>query len=159
MSHFPTSVITTVKNDLIAKANTIYNGKTLAIHQAESNYDAIAAYYNENSTDKLWKPDVKVAYLPSAVVGEEFKTTAQLQNVYFMLTQGSYIDSTQSIIRNSFLTVFPAQNSPTVANLLNLCRRYMTRFEKLFVVVNGTDYSVPNIAVPGKADFVIYGFL
>ncbi len=132
-----TAQLQILKNDIfVTKPNVVYNGKTISSYVSNSNYTTLAAFYNSNITPSvnIWRPDIKITELPSAILMSEFVAlTAVKQNGYFVLTQGDYLDATDSNTRTSFTTIF-GSSSITKTNLLNLAQRVATYFEALFIV-------------------------
>jgi hypothetical protein len=131
-----TSQLQTLKNDLfVTRIDQVYLGKTFAIHIAESNYNVLADFYNTATNQNIWKPDLKVNELSSAIIMSAFVgLTAVKQNGYFVLTQGEYIDATNANIRAGFTTIFGA--GTTLNNLTALAQRFATNFEFLFTSNN-----------------------
>jgi hypothetical protein len=109
----------------------INSDPNLAAARAAGDQGAIAAYYNAAGTGNIWKPDIDVSTLNTAIVWAEFVAlTVAKQNGYFAMTQGGNIDATSSNIRGGFTAVFGGTTSLT--NLTALAQRVATRFEALF---------------------------
>lgn len=126
-----------LKTDLFTtRTDQVLSGKTFAIHIAESNYKVLAEFYNSYTNQNIWKPDLKVTELSKAIVMSAFiALTAIKQNGYFVLTQGEFIDATNSNIRAGFASIFGA-GTATTNNLTALAQRFATNFEFLFTTAN-----------------------
>lgn len=133
-----TNQLQALRTDLFTtRANQVYSGKNFASHISESNYKTLAEFYNSptNPGQNIWKPDLKVSELSPAIVMSAFiALTAVKQNVYFVLTQGEYIDATNANIRAGFVSIFGA--GATVNNLTAIAQRVATNFEFLFTTSN-----------------------
>ena len=139
-----TAQLTTLKADLLSKSNTVHNGKTFFIHNSESNYKALADYYNSlvSPTQMIWRPNLPKIELSKQIVMSAFVSlTAVKQNGYIVLTQADTIDATDANIRASFSTIFGA--GTTLNNLTAVAQRAATNFEFLFTTANvSTAYGI-----------------
>lgn len=116
---------------LTFKAAINADATALAMKNA-GNTGGIATYYNQtNGVDKVWRPDLSIGELNTAIVWSEFISfTVAKQNGYFAMTQGGNVDATSTNIRNGFTSIFTGTTSLT--NLTALAARLATRFEVVF---------------------------
>jgi len=121
-----------LKTDINSKLNTVITGGTIAINLGNSNFQNIADYYNSNSANTVWRPDVKASEVTAQVVGSVYVLlTAVKQNGFQMYLLGGTIDATAQTVRDGFSAIFG--NGATLTNLTNVSKRTATIFEMLFV--------------------------
>lgn len=127
--------IAILKTDILSNYATVLdNGKTIAINIAETNFQAIADYYNQDATPvvSLWIPNLNPKDLNKGLVMTEFiALTALKQQGWFAMTTGNEVDATNNLVRTNFGTLFGG-NSQTTANLSAMAQKNATRFEALF---------------------------
>lgn len=128
------AVLSALKTDINSKLNTVIaNGKTMGILIAESNFVAIAAYYNGNSAVTIYRKNIDPKELSPCLVMTEFiALTAAKQNGWFALVNSGSIDATNATVRANFTTLFTSGTSLT--NLNNVAQRLATIYESLFVL-------------------------
>lgn len=104
----------------------------IAAVRAAGDQGAVAAYYNTLDAGTIWRPDITVSELNTAIIWTEFAAlSVALQNTYLALISAPFIDTTKANIRGGFSAIFgPATTSR--ANLIALAQRTPTRFESLF---------------------------
>lgn len=118
---------TTLKTDMHSAGNAAALGAFLAA----TDWVSIAAFYNANSAQTVWKPNISVRDLTRNIVGSAFDAlTAQKQNGYLALTSGGVVDATSASIRAWFSDIFGA--GVTLTALTAEAQRLATRFELLF---------------------------
>lgn len=131
--------VAVLKTDMNSKLNTVIaNGKTINQNLQESNFQAIADYYNTNATPRLdlWRPDLNPKDLNKFLVMTEFQAlTVQKQNGWFAMIGGDEVDATSALVRTNFATIFGG-GSTTTANLTAQAKKVATNFEKLFTTSN-----------------------
>lgn len=131
--------IAVLKTDIDSKLNTVLaNGKTLNMNLQESNFQAVADYYNTAASPQLdlWRPDLNPRDLNKFLVMTEFQAlTLQKQNGWFAMIGGDEVDATSALVRANFATIFGAA-SATAVNLTAAAKKAATVFEKLFTTSN-----------------------
>lgn len=92
----------------------------------------IVAHYSQPGTGTIWRPEITVKELNTAIVWSEYAAlTVALQNTYRALIAPGFIDATSANIRGGFSTIFGAATASR-ANLLAIAQRVPTRFEALY---------------------------
>lgn len=131
--------IAVLKTDINSKLNTVLpNGKTMNANLQETNFQAIADYYNTNASPQLdlWRPDLNPKDLNKYLVMTEFQAlTVQKQNGWFAIIGGNEVDATAAQVRTNFATILGAASVSTT-NLTAQAKKIATNFEKLFTVSN-----------------------
>lgn len=131
--------ISVLKTDINSKLNTVLsNGKTIGLNLQESNFQAIADYYNGVASPQidLWRPDLNPKDLNKFLVMTEFQAlTVQKQNGWFAMIGGDEVDATSALVRTNFATIFGG-GSQTTANLSVVAKKAATNFEALFTTNN-----------------------
>lgn len=103
-----------------------------AANLAAGNHGAIALYYNSAGTGTVWRPNIDVSELNTAIVWSDFAAlTVAKQNTYLAMITAGFVDATNANIRAGFTTVFGG-GSQSLTNLTALAQRVPTRFEQLF---------------------------
>lgn len=145
ITDFTQAQLTTLKNDMLTNQ---------AANVTAGNHGGIAAYYNANGAGLIWRPDIGVSELNTAVVWSDFAAlTAIKQNTYFAMIAPGIVDATSVNIRNGFTAVFGA-GTPSVTNLTALAQRAPTRLEALYVTSGVTaKYNVKLLA--GDISYVL----
>ncbi len=130
------SEITTLRNNIITNKNVVYNGKTLKTWLGESNKAEVAAYYNTANTVDIWKPDLTPELLTNIIVMSDFIALSQGQrDAWVAMSKLSAIDTTKSLMRTNFVSIFGVGTATTVSATA-LAQRKATRFEELFTTSN-----------------------
>lgn len=132
------SELTVLKNDIIAKSATVYNGSTFAIHQSNTKFDQVAAYYNSIASPQvdLWRPDVLIGDITNIIDMSAYITlTVAKQNGWMAMSQGSVIDATLSQVRANFVTIF-GNGTATTNAAISISKKAATNFELLYTTNN-----------------------
>lgn len=127
-----------IKNHINANLNVICpNGDTINNNLGNSNFQAIADYFNSSSEQQIWRPDLDPRELNKYLVMTEFQAlTVQKQNGWFAMIGGNGVDATSALVRTNFSTIF-GSGSATTANLSAAARRFATLFESLYNTADG----------------------
>lgn len=136
-----TENLTAIKNLINSNLQTVIEGKTIEIHIAETNFQPIADWFNQDNspTVNIWIPNLDPKTLNQALVMSEFQAlTVQKQNGWFAMIGGNEVNATIAQVRTNFGTIF---SGATLSNLTAMAQRPATRFENLSVVTNGTGKS------------------
>lgn len=136
-----TAQLQVLKTNILANLNTVAGSDTISNHMANSNWQAIADYYNSVAVPAkdLCRPDVSNYELAKNIVMSAYVTlTAVRQNGFMVYLQSPILDATSQNIRDGFTTIFGA-GSQTVINLTALAKKPATYFEVLFIgsIVSG----------------------
>jgi hypothetical protein len=119
----------------------------VAADLAAGNDGNIAIYYNSTDpTRTVWKPNVTVHDMNTAIVWSEFVVLTDLkQRAYMAITQNGTVDATSLNVRNGFNSIFGASSSLT--NLTAIAQQPATRFEALdaFWVTTGGTVGVTSV--------------
>lgn len=141
---------TTLRNHINANLNlNIGAAGTMSNALGNSNWDAIADYYNSVRTPQvdLWRPNVSPSELQNAIVMSAYVAlTAVKQNGFMVYLQAPLLDATNQNIRDGFNTIFGA--GATLTALTALAKKPATNFENLFTVSNVS--SVFGVLVTGS---------
>jgi len=130
--------LTTLKNDITAKANTVYSGSTFSVHQSNSRFDILATYYNTVASPQtdLWRPDIAISEITNIIDMSGYTgLTVARQNGWMAMSQGSVIDATLSLVRTNFTTIF-GNNTATTNAAIAVAKKAATNFEMLYTTSN-----------------------
>ena len=127
-----------IKNHMNANLNVICpNGDTINNNLGNSNFQALADYFNSSSAQQIWRPDLDPKELNKYLVMTEFQAlTVQKQNGWFAIIGGNQVDATAALVRTNFSTIFGG-GSTTATNLSAAARRLATVFESLYNTAEG----------------------
>lgn len=133
-----TQQILDIKNHMDSNLNVVCpNGDTININLSNSNFQAVADYFNTNSAQQIWRPDLDPKELNKHLVMTEFQALSiQKQNGWFAMIGGNSVDATAALVRTNFSTIFGG-GSTTTSNLSAAARRFATVFENLYNVTEG----------------------
>ena len=130
------SEITTLRNNIIAVKDTVYNGKTIKTWLGESNRAEVAAYYNSVGSNDIWRPDLTPEEMTSIINMANFiSLPAGNRDAWMAMSKLSTIDTTKSLVRTNFVSIF-GNGTATTVSATALAQRKATRFEELFTVSN-----------------------
>jgi len=135
-----TAELQTLKTHINNNLNIVTGGATIGTHISNTNYQAIADYYNSNALIDIWKSDIPASDITKSIVSSAFTTlTAVKQNALLLYINGITIDATAQNVRDGFNNIFGA--GATLTNLTNVAKRTATIFESLFIgAIQGTAY-------------------
>ena len=126
------SEITTLRNNIIAVKDTVYNGKTIKTWLGESNRAEVAAYYNSAGSNDIWRPDLTPEEMTSIINMANFiSLPAGNRDAWMAMSKLSKIDATQALVRTNFVSIFGSGTATTVSATA-LAQRKATNFEFLF---------------------------
>lgn len=126
------SEITTLRNNIIAVKDTVYNGKSIKAWLGESNKAEVAAFYNSVSTTDIWRPDLTPEEMTTIIVMSNFiSLPAGNRDAWMAMSKLSRIDATQALVRTNFVSIF-GNGTATTNAATALAQRKATKFEALF---------------------------
>lgn len=117
----------------VFKAAILADGNVSAFVSAQ-NHIAIAAYYNGAGTGNIWRPDIKVSEINTALVGSEFVALTAIKQNLFLVIASAPVDATSANVRANFTAIFTS--GTTLSNLTALAQRVPTKGEMVFTTSN-----------------------
>ena len=135
-----TAQLQTLKTHINNNLSIVTGGATIGTHISNTNYQAIADYYNSNALIEIWKSDIPASDITKSIVSSALTAlTAVKQNALLLYINGITIDATAQNVRDGFNNIFGA--GATLTNLTNVAKRTATIFESLFIgAIQGTAY-------------------